>query len=109
MPQQGFSNQKPNSLIDLQTMYPKEPIAIERLALERHLSFEQREYVIERIRQLARGSGVASYRWNGGQKFKDMPWSPQQFPTDGFIVMSLFCRFMDEKCPGEGYCFLFNR
>jgi hypothetical protein len=106
----GLNNQpqRPNSLIDLQRMYSKEPIALERLALERHLAFEQREYVIERVRQLARGSGVASYRWNGGQKFKDIPWSPQQFPTDGFILMSLFCRFMDEKCPGEGLFFSSN-
>ncbi|KAJ3365042.1 hypothetical protein HDU91_002342 [Kappamyces sp. JEL0680] len=83
----------------------KEPFAAERMALERHLSFDNntRGYVIERIRGLARGSGLAQFRWNSGVKYNDIPWNNQQFPSDAFLVMTLFCRFMDEKCPGEGF------
>ncbi|KAJ3305552.1 hypothetical protein HDV03_001418 [Kappamyces sp. JEL0829] len=99
------SNQVPHSLIDLQSLYGKEPFAAERMALERHLSFDNntRGYVIERIRGLARGSGLAQFRWNSGVKYNDIPWNNQQFPSDALLVMTLFCRFMDEKCPGEGF------
>jgi hypothetical protein len=99
----GAQKQKPNTLLDLQNMYPKEPIAIERLAIERHLNidFPCRGYIVHRIRQLGTGSCLSQYRWNSGSKFNGQPWDSQKYPCDGYLIMMLFCRFMDEICPGE--------
>jgi hypothetical protein len=97
------ANKRPNTLMELQSLYSKEPIAKERLAIERFLTmeFNCRSYIVQRIKQLATGSCLSQYRWNSGSKFDGQPWNSQKFPSDGLLIMTLFCRFMDEKLPGE--------
>lgn len=71
------------------------------MAVERFLSidFNCREYIVDRIRQLAQGSCMSSFKWNaGGPK-----WNNQSCPSDSYLVMHLFCRFMDEHVPGSNY------
>ena len=75
------------------------------MAVERFLSidFNCREYMVDRIRQLAQGSCMSQFKWNSGGSRKDKTWNNQNFPSDSYLVMHLFCRFMDEHVPGSTY------
>ena len=49
-----------------------------------------KEYVLDRLRQLADGGTLASYEWNGGGKFKGRDWSADSLPTDAQVIFHLF-------------------
>ena len=96
------------------------------MAIERYLALldsisSKRPNLIERIRLLGRGSGLAQFRWNSTSKLSDtvssshsnhngissnvggLSGARQQGLTDAQLVITLFCGFLDEKLPGEGY------
>jgi len=71
----------------------------ERHRLERYvkvLGSSSREYIVQRIRELAQGSCLAAFRWDGGGTWKEKEWT-SEMPTDSQIVVHLFCTFMDDQ------------
>ena len=54
-----------------------------------------REYVVQRLRELAHGDFMAAFRWNGGGSWKTKDWTPE-LPTDTQIVLHLWSCFMDD-------------
>ncbi|KAI8900279.1 cytochrome B561, N terminal-domain-containing protein [Globomyces pollinis-pini] len=102
---QQNTQQKFSTLNDLKNAHGKEPYVIERLAIDRYLTikdFNCRSYIVHRIKKLAQGPCLINFKWNSGEAPKDSSWS-DQFPSDALLVMTLFCRFMDEKFPCEGF------
>ncbi|KAI9012859.1 cytochrome B561, N terminal-domain-containing protein [Gaertneriomyces semiglobifer] len=103
---QAQSPTKPTNLYELSQQSRNEPLVQERMKLENYLSmpnYECRAYIVERIQQLAEGSSLASFKWNGGSSSQGHAWSQEWLPTDSQLVMHLFCRFLDENMPGENF------
>ena len=44
----------------------------------------QREYIINRIKELSKGEYMSCYKWNGGNSYKNKDWSID-FPTDSQV------------------------
>ena len=73
-------------------------MVIERLKIERFLSlgdYHCRGYIVERIKRLS-GYCLAQFRWNSGQEWEGKAWNHDEFPSDSYLIMSLFIHFMDE-------------
>ncbi len=51
-------------------------------------------YLWSRLRQLAQGSCVAAYNWNGGGAWAGRPWSPD-LPNDSVVLLYAFAAFID--------------
>eukprot|EP00882_Tetradesmus_deserticola_P022384 GHRQ01024286.1.p1 GENE.GHRQ01024286.1~~GHRQ01024286.1.p1 ORF type:complete len:284 (+),score=78.69 GHRQ01024286.1:605-1456(+) len=51
-------------------------------------------YIATRVRQLAKGSCVKAFNWNGGEEHGGSPWSPE-LPTDSALLLYLFAAFLD--------------
>lgn len=101
---QTGNTQTPSNLLELQKLYPQERIVQERLQLEKHLTFEYncRNYIVDRIKELAKGHMIASFKWNSGGK----KWDSQGFPSDSLLVLNLVLKFMDELfIPSRGFNF----
>ncbi|XP_006633485.1 transmembrane protein 209 [Lepisosteus oculatus] len=56
------------------------------------------EYLVERIKELAHGGCMSSFRWNGGGDFKGRKWDTD-LPTDSAIIMHIFCTYLDSRLP----------
>ncbi|KAI6659305.1 hypothetical protein LOD99_14976 [Oopsacas minuta] len=56
------------------------------------------DYLVNRIRELAKGSDISLYRWNSGGSYKGKKWD-SSFPTDAQILIHLFCTYMDSMVP----------
>ncbi|MFT7816945.1 transmembrane protein 209 [Arapaima gigas] len=56
------------------------------------------EYLVERIKELAHGGCMSSFRWNGGGDLKGRKWDTD-LPTDSAIVMHVFCTYLDSRLP----------
>jgi len=79
------------------------PKVQKRIQLEYHMNVlgcSSREYLIQRIKELANGSCMATFKWNGGGKWKNKEWT-SELPTDSQIVIHLFCVFMDAQLPKD--------
>ena len=57
-------------------------------------------YVLERITQLAKGSCLAAFVWNGGGPYLHAPWT-SDLPTDSALLLYLFCAYL-EVCAERG-------
>jgi hypothetical protein len=66
------------------------------------MDFNCRGYIVARLRQLAVGSCISQFKWNSGMKYDGKSWNSQNFPSDAYLLMHLFCRYMDESIPGHG-------
>jgi hypothetical protein len=58
------------------------------------------EYVAQRLRELARGTCLGDYHWNGGGSWNGKPWT-SDLPTDAQIVLHAFCTYMDALLPAQ--------
>ncbi|KAH9363327.1 hypothetical protein HPB48_006433 [Haemaphysalis longicornis] len=59
------------------------------------------EYLVQRIKELARGSCMADFQWNAGsQNYRGKPWS-DSLPTDSAIVLHLLCTYLDSRLPPD--------
>jgi hypothetical protein len=58
------------------------------------------EYVAQRLRELARGTCLGDYRWNGGGAWNGKQWT-SDLPTDAQIVLHAFCTYMDALLPAQ--------
>uniref|UniRef100_A0A8C9WGA7 Transmembrane protein 209 n=1 Tax=Scleropages formosus TaxID=113540 RepID=A0A8C9WGA7_SCLFO len=56
------------------------------------------EYLVERIKELAHGGCMSSFRWNGGGNLKGRKWDTD-LPTDSAILMHVFCTYLDSRLP----------
>lgn len=54
------------------------------------------EYLVQRIKDLAKGSCIADYRWNSGSSYKGLSWD-EHLPTDSAIIFHLFCTYLDSQ------------
>ncbi|XP_049290398.1 transmembrane protein 209 [Anopheles funestus] len=54
------------------------------------------EYMVQRIKDLAKGSCLADYRWNSGSAYKGISWD-EHLPTDSAIIFHLFCTYLDSQ------------
>ncbi|XP_058463473.1 transmembrane protein 209 isoform X1 [Malaya genurostris] len=76
----------------LVTLYiPKLPLMIPFLEMSTN-----QEYLVQRIKDLSKGSCIADYRWNSGSAYKGLSWD-EHLPTDSAIVFHLFCTYMDSQ------------
>ncbi|XP_308809.5 transmembrane protein 209 isoform X1 [Anopheles gambiae] len=69
------------------------------------------EYLVQRIKDLAKGSCLADYRWNSGSAYKGISWD-EHLPTDSAIIFHLFCTYLDSQLrplPQPGGRPFFNR
>ncbi|XP_028516709.1 transmembrane protein 209, partial [Exaiptasia diaphana] len=58
------------------------------------------EYLVQRVRELAKGGCMSVYRWNSGGKFRGKDWESNNI-TDSQIVMHMFCTYMDSRLPAD--------
>lgn len=59
------------------------------------------EYLVQRIKELARGGCMSDFRWNGGsQNYRGKPWS-DSLPTDAAIVLHLLCTYLNSRLPPD--------
>uniref|UniRef100_G3MM81 Transmembrane protein 209 n=1 Tax=Amblyomma maculatum TaxID=34609 RepID=G3MM81_AMBMU len=59
------------------------------------------EYLVQRIKELARGGCMSNFRWNGGsENYRGKPWS-DSLPTDAAIVLHLLCTYLDSRLPPD--------
>lgn len=54
------------------------------------------EYLINRIRDLAKGKCIASYRWDSGGSYGSHKWT-DHLATDSAILFHLFCCYFDNQ------------
>ncbi|XP_073837897.1 transmembrane protein 209 [Musca autumnalis] len=54
------------------------------------------EYLVQRIKDLAKGSCIADYRWNSGSEYHGLKWD-EHLPTDSAILFHLFCVYLDSQ------------
>ncbi|KAK3909516.1 Transmembrane protein 209 [Frankliniella fusca] len=54
------------------------------------------EYVVSRIRELAKGGCMSEFRWNSGGSFNGKPWD-ENLPTDATLVMHLLATYLDSQ------------
>ncbi|KAH9641858.1 hypothetical protein HF086_014668 [Spodoptera exigua] len=59
--------------------------------------FADQRYVVQRIKELARGGCLSAYRWNGGGS----EWDDSK-PTDAELVMHLLATYLDAALPAAG-------
>nr|XP_022910128.1 transmembrane protein 209 isoform X2 [Onthophagus taurus] len=54
------------------------------------------EYLVKRIRELAKGGCMSDFKWNSGSNFNGKEWD-NNLPTDCAIVMHLFASYLDTQ------------
>lgn len=65
--------------------------------LDMHLN---QEYLVQRLRDLARGGCLGDFKWNSGGSYGDKPWC-DDLPTDSAIVIHVLCCYLDAFLPPE--------
>lgn len=59
------------------------------------------EYLVQRIKELAKSGCMADYQWNAGsENYRGKPWS-DSLPTDSAIVLHLLCTYLDSRLPPD--------
>ncbi|XP_063241850.1 transmembrane protein 209 isoform X1 [Bacillus rossius redtenbacheri] len=56
------------------------------------------EYLVSRIKELAKGGCMSEFKWNGGGTLNGKPWE-DHLPTDSAIVMHLLATYLDSQLP----------
>ncbi|KAK6630119.1 hypothetical protein RUM44_005670 [Polyplax serrata] len=54
------------------------------------------EYLVARIRELAKGGSISEYRWDGGGTLNGKNWE-EHLPTDAAVVMHLIATYLDSQ------------
>lgn len=58
-------------------------------------TFNNQEYLVQRIKELAQGSCIGDYRWNSGNSHNGQ-WG-DHLPTDAALLFHLFCVYLDSQ------------
>ncbi|PNF40193.1 Transmembrane protein 209 [Cryptotermes secundus] len=56
------------------------------------------EYLVTRIKELAKGGCMSEFRWNSGGSLHNKDWE-EHLPTDSAVVMHLFATYLDSQLP----------
>ncbi|XP_049832972.1 transmembrane protein 209 isoform X2 [Schistocerca gregaria] len=56
------------------------------------------EYLLARIKELAKGGAMSEFRWNSGGSFHGKDWE-EHLPTDSAVVMHLLASYFDSQLP----------
>lgn len=56
------------------------------------------EYLVARIKALAKGGAMSEFRWNSGESFHGKEWE-EHLPTDSAVVMHLLASYFDSQLP----------
>ncbi|GAB0090352.1 transmembrane protein 209 [Sergentomyia squamirostris] len=54
------------------------------------------EYLVHRMKDLAKGTCIADYHWNSGALLNNHKWD-DHLPTDSAIIFHLFCTYLDSQ------------
>lgn len=65
--------------------------------LDMHLN---QEYLVQRLKVLAKGGCLSEFKWNSGGSYGDKPWC-DDLPTDSAIVVHMLCCYLDAYLPPE--------
>lgn len=85
------------------TSFSQNPVVQKRQMLEKYMDVHgspSREYIVQRVKELAEGGCMAAFRWNGGGSWQGKPWTTE-LPTDSQILIHLFCAHMDGLLPAD--------
>lgn len=58
------------------------------------------EYLVHRIKELAKGGALSNFLWNSGGRFNGKDWT-DKLPCDAEIVMGCFAAYMDTRMPAN--------
>lgn len=58
----------------------------------------KQDYLIKRIHELAEGSTLSNYKWDGGGPWKGRKWD-QDLPNDSQLVLHFLCTYLDSQIP----------
>ncbi|XP_067003995.2 transmembrane protein 209 isoform X2 [Anabrus simplex] len=58
------------------------------------------EYIVARIRELAKGGCMSDFRWNSGGSLHGKVWE-EHLPTDSALVMHLLATYLDTQLPPQ--------
>jgi hypothetical protein len=56
------------------------------------------DYLVHRVRELAKGGAMSGFRWNGGGSFRGHEWT-DKLPTDSELVMHCVASYFDSRLP----------
>ncbi|XP_032591607.1 transmembrane protein 209 [Drosophila grimshawi] len=59
-------------------------------------TFNNQEYLVQRIKELSQGSCIGEYRWNSGNVHNGKEWG-EHLPTDAAILFHVFCVYLDSQ------------
>ncbi|XP_054278113.1 transmembrane protein 209-like isoform X2 [Macrosteles quadrilineatus] len=59
---------------------------------------QNQEYVVSRIKELARGGCMSEYHWSSGGMWEGKEWTPA-LPTDSALVLHLLATYLDCQLP----------
>ncbi|XP_064485050.1 transmembrane protein 209-like isoform X2 [Ornithodoros turicata] len=58
------------------------------------------EYLVQRIKELARGGCMSDFRWSSGSRYKGKAWG-DYLPTDCALVLHILCTYLDSRLPPD--------
>ncbi|XP_044313725.1 uncharacterized protein LOC108037914 [Drosophila rhopaloa] len=75
----------------VRTCFPMMPMLLAFLD-----TFGNQEYLVQRIKELSKGTYIEDYRWNSGGTIYGQEWQ-EHLPTDAAILFHLFCVYLDSQ------------
>ncbi|CAH8531613.1 unnamed protein product [Dicrocoelium dendriticum] len=60
-------------------------------------------YLVNRLKELARGCCLEEFRWDSGSRSSSWPWK-EHLPNDSLILLHMFATYMDLRMPPHPKC-----
>lgn len=60
-------------------------------------------YLVNRLKELARGCYLEEFRWDSGSRSASWPWK-EHLPNDSLILLHMFATYMDLRIPPHPKC-----
>nr|XP_027197643.1 transmembrane protein 209-like [Dermatophagoides pteronyssinus] len=55
------------------------------------------EYLVRRLKDLAKGGCMIEFLWDGGGSYNYRPWKQDSMLTDAELILHVFCTYMDSR------------
>lgn len=55
------------------------------------------EYLVRRLKDLAKGGCMIEFLWDGGGSYNYRPWKQDSLLTDAELILHVFCAYMDSR------------
>ncbi|OTF76827.1 Cytochrome B561-like protein [Euroglyphus maynei] len=55
------------------------------------------EYLVRRLKDLAKGGCMIEFLWDGGGNYNYRPWKQDSMLTDAELILHVFCTYMDSR------------